>query len=1025
MPLGTREVLLVLRAKDEVSRTLGEIGRGFGALDRDAQQAAQAQMATGKALMGIGAAVGGIGAAGIAFFADATSAARNFNKEAALTLTQVDQVGVTIEDLKDIAKGVAATIPAPFEQLQSSLFDIFSSMDVNLKEAQSLLEQFARAAVAGNTDVQTAGRASIAVMNGFGYGAGEVNRVMDVQFQLVRKGVGTYEEFATAIGRAIPSAARAGQEVETLAGMMAFLTRNGLSAAMAATSSARALDAFSNPIVVGRLEEMGVKIRDARGEFLPLVDVIGSLKAKLGDLTGPEQAEAIQALFKGAGGTIQARRFIDPALRLFDEFKQRVGEMGASAGAMDAAYDIMFEQPQNQIQLLKNNLMILKTEIGDALAPSVGALVKAGLSLVQWFNDLSPSVKQAIVWVGAAVSAFLLIGGTITFLVGAWLALSAAAVMAGTTMGAVLAPIALIAAGIIALIVVIVLIIKHWDTLKQWALAAWHAIQDAAKSVIDFLQPYWEMFWNALTSAASAGWAVLQAIWRGMQAVFENVLLPAIQAYIKVWQWVWGVVVDAVKLASKGLRNAFGYIAGFFDTIILPALDLLRSAWENVWNNATGVLTAFWSLTQPILQFLIDIIANTLGQALNHLLTVFQQTFNIIALVVMNLWDAVFRPVFTTMITFVMDGVFPMLFALGKIFVNTFEAIANIVGWVFEKIIMPYIGRWVAYIADVVIPGIKLLGEIFGVIFGVIVEVVKLWWDVTSAIFMAYLTILQTALMPILWVLKETFERVWSFIKWIIEQVWNSTINPILQLFVSTIRGVVLPAIDFLSWVWREAWERMASLITWVWRSVIQPVWDGIRWAINNVVAPAINWLADTWNAVMGGIADTTKSIWEGIRDTIVTVINGILGFVEGFVNGIIDGVNFGINALNKLPGPDLIKEIDKITLPRLDAATKARQQVAQAYAPPGGGPVKALQLGGMAYRNMPHWVGETGRELFIPQTTGLVVPESRVGGVTIAEGAVSITIQGSVDASLVPVIRSEVEGAIRRVVQELSVRSR
>src|SRR5690606_32665351 len=131
--------------------------------------------------------------------------------------------------------------------------------------AEMILRGFSRGAVAGQVELTDAGRATIAILNAWGLEAEEINRVMDVQFQLVRKGVGDYSEFATTIGNSIPAAVAAGQSVESLSGMLAFMTRQGLSAARASTSAARALELVARPNVQKNLEDYGVTVKDANG----------------------------------------------------------------------------------------------------------------------------------------------------------------------------------------------------------------------------------------------------------------------------------------------------------------------------------------------------------------------------------------------------------------------------------------------------------------------------------------------------------------------------------------------------------------------------------------------------------------------------------------------------------------------------------------------------------------------------------------------------------------------------------------
>jgi TP901 family phage tail tape measure protein len=435
MPLGVREVLFIMRARDEASRTITNLGSVFGQVGTRAQELGGRLVGIGSAMSGIGLGMAGVGALGLAAFNRMADAAIEYRQQAALTLTQVDGFKASLRDIERIGLDVAKAIPAPLEELQPALFDIFSSMDVGITSAEKLLKGFAKSAVAGQVDVQTAGRATIAIMNGFKIPVSEVNRVLDVQFQLVRKGVGTYEEFARTIGLSIPSAVRAGQSIQTLAGMLAFLTRNGLSASRASTSAARALDSMSNPVVIQRMEAMGISVRDAAGEFRPMVDIVGQLSDKLKGMTAPERAAALKDLFLGAGGTIQARRFWDLAVTNFAELERLVISMGEghAAGALQKAYDIMFEQPQSQVQLFQNRIKALEIEIGEGLIPIKMQLLEVGTKLLGLWDKLPDPVQKLIVVAGLLTAALLLLGGTVIAVTGSLTALYGMFVLMGGT----------------------------------------------------------------------------------------------------------------------------------------------------------------------------------------------------------------------------------------------------------------------------------------------------------------------------------------------------------------------------------------------------------------------------------------------------------------------------------------------------------------------------------------------------------------------------------------------------------------
>jgi len=420
--------------------------------ERDRQRyLGQRMMAQGTAAMATGAAMTYMGVRGVEAFASTTAAAMDYGTQAARTMTQVDKAGASLQQISDIGKRVADTVPVAFEEIQPALYDIFSSIDTNMKGAESILKQFAKDAVGGQVDMATATKANLAIMNAYNLTAKDSADVSDFMFRLVQKGVGTYADFAKTIGRSIPSAARAGQTYQTLGAMLAFMTRNGVSAAMASSSAARALDAMSNPKVVGRLEDMGVKVRDIHGEFLPLPDVLDQVHKKFEGLTRPQLSAKLQALFLGAGGTIQARRFFDMYFKNADEFNKRVKEMGDTAGQAEKAFNQMADSPQAKLQKLKNNWMLLRIEIGENLMPIAFKLVDWANKLIDAFSRLSPAQKQTIELVAAFSTVLLTLFGTLTVVGGAVWAFNGAMTALGLNAGKVSGKIGLATFAILAL----------------------------------------------------------------------------------------------------------------------------------------------------------------------------------------------------------------------------------------------------------------------------------------------------------------------------------------------------------------------------------------------------------------------------------------------------------------------------------------------------------------------------------------------------------------------------------------------
>jgi len=395
--------------------------------------ALQRQQLIAARLLGIGiaatiagAALTSFGRKGVASLSSMATEAMSFRYGMALAMTQIqNDTPATIEGLVRIGQIVGTDIPAAMDTMGSTMFFIFSSLRADVPTAQKLLEGFAKEAVAGNTNIEAAARSTIAILNGMNLEFQDLQRVQDFQFQTVRRGVITYEQLSANIGKLIPALARAGQEIETGGAMLAFLTRQGLSAEMATTAASRALELIAHPRVITRMEDLGIAIRDQRGEFLPLIDILSAMNDEIGHMTAPGRAQAMWDIFGGAGYRIQARRFFDTVFTNFDRFTWHVEQQQNNAGAMRRAYEIMFNEPQNQIQLFRNQLEVFRMELGERLIPVVMRLVEAGQALMQWFRDLSEETKTAVVRFLALSSAamaitgiMLIVIGTITLMVG-------------------------------------------------------------------------------------------------------------------------------------------------------------------------------------------------------------------------------------------------------------------------------------------------------------------------------------------------------------------------------------------------------------------------------------------------------------------------------------------------------------------------------------------------------------------------------------------------------------------------------
>lgn len=680
MAISTREILLILRARDEASRVLRTAASSITGVSNASAQAAQKQIQQGAAMTTVGVAAAYAGLEAIKFLDNATDAAMEYENQARKTLTQVDQVGASLKTIKDIGKDVASNVPTDFKKIQESLYDIFSSMDVSVPESKKLLTEFSKAGVAGQVDLQDASRATIGIMNAYGLTTKDVTKVNDVMFQLVRKGVGTYGEFASTIGRAVPSAVRSGQSIEVLAGMMAFLTRNGLSAAMASASAGRALDAISNPKTVDHFDALGktvekalgkdraialfgknyksmsIDIRDAHGNIKPMPQIMTELGSAIGKLPSADRAAVLQELFKSSGGTIQARRFFDIAVTQFGEFNQRVQEMYNSKGAMEEAYKIMFDSPQAKMQLLENRWNILKTVIGDALLPIKMGTVETFSTIIGWFSKLDPELQKNIaVWASVAAGILILVG-VIIGIAGLVLMFNGALVLAGTSLVGLMGPVLLVVGIIAALAAIIYLAWQNHDKLLAIAKQVWEYIKPAVQAVGDAFKDLWDKISQLVLPIFKAVWDDIQKYIGPAVDKFKEAWAILVQGAKDTWQemqrldgfirWLGRTLWDILKVAIEVVVAVFMTFVDVLGHVVGPAIDMIAGVFKGLANMLAGffkfvfaLITGDWANAWDAALQLVK----GFGQVLIALFTGIFGPDGIIVGIIKGLWDAVVR----------------------------------------------------------------------------------------------------------------------------------------------------------------------------------------------------------------------------------------------------------------------------------------------------------------------------------------------------------------------------------------------
>lgn len=347
-----RSANFVIAAKDAATKPMGNIGKAMGKL-RNA--GATAFKAIGAAAIGAAAAITAFAVDGIRKAAAFQTAMLNVNSIAKATPE-------AFKAMQDSVLELSKRLPQSAETLAQGLYDISSSGFAGA-DGIKVLEAAAKAASAGLAQTSESAAGITAVLNAYGLGADQAQKVSDILFKTVDRGVITFPELASQIGKTTALAAPLGVSLEEVAAGIATLTKNGIDAENATTQLNAIMTAILKPSDKASKYAMSYGI-ELSATALKTKGLSGMLEEMIRKTNG--SSEALAMILGDAravrGGFVLAKE--GGAM-----FNEELALMQNAAGATDTALSYQEQGLNYQLQILGNNVDAIGIKLGENFIP--------------------------------------------------------------------------------------------------------------------------------------------------------------------------------------------------------------------------------------------------------------------------------------------------------------------------------------------------------------------------------------------------------------------------------------------------------------------------------------------------------------------------------------------------------------------------------------------------------------------------------------------------------------------------------
>jgi TP901 family phage tail tape measure protein len=439
--------------------------------------------------------------------------------------------------------------------------------------------------LAATAQIEIADAASIAakVMRGMGIEASKLAGVVDV----MAKAATTANTDITMLGEAFkfvgPVARTANIGLEEITAAIQVLSDAGIQGEMAGTTLRGMILSLTSPtdVAAQALDELGIKVNDAQGNFLGLTSIVGQLQKAIGGLGNGAKLEVLGRIFpdrQAAGAAVLAA---EGAERLTKATKALGNSTGTAARVAGTQMDTL----RGTVDVLMSSIEGIAIELGQAVTPLVrqwgerlAFTANIIANLIRDNQEFAIAVLKGVVAVTAAGAALIATGigfkvvafgiGTVTALV-----------------SALLSPLGLITAGLIGLGAVLISTGDGFAALSQRFNDTLSGMANALKGGDIALAG--QILWASLKVEWLTGVTALKSIWADLGVAltqgFADVSTKIASVMIDLWanlKTVWTQAINGlVGSWGNAIKTMFKAISPLSDVLLeLFGIDVAKAA---------------------------------------------------------------------------------------------------------------------------------------------------------------------------------------------------------------------------------------------------------------------------------------------------------------------------------------------------------------------------------------------------------------------------------------------------------------
>lgn len=519
------------------------------------------------------APLAGVGAAAVAAFSDVHTGLENI-------ITKTGASGETLEGMRGIMSNLATEIPTDFNTIGNAIGEVNTRFGSTGEELETLSGQFIKFADLNGVDVSNAIDSVQSAMAAFGLDVQDTGAFLDTLNKVGQDTGVSVTQLASDLMTNAASLKDMGFSASDAANFIGNLNKNGIDSSTVMSGLKKA---FS----------------EAAAEGKPMSSVLGELQTAMQNAeTDTEAYQAALDLFGNRAGPAIAEACRSGRLS-FDELGTSITD---NVGNIETTFDSTLT-PMDTFKTTMNTLKDTGAELGTnlltTLQPAIQTIADVIAKVSEKWQSLSPETQDAIVKAALIVAAIGPVIAIIGQVISVITTVKTAVAGISTALSVLSAgPLALIVAGIAAVIAIGVTLYQHWDEVCAWAnnlkekvTEAWNTLKTnvstAVENVKNTVSQKWEDMKTKVSTAAenikttvSTKWnAVKDTVTKTMESTRGTVQtkLNAIKtAYEQNGGGIKGIVAGALEAVHQNFKTKYDII----NKLTGGRLDDVKKAFE-------------------------------------------------------------------------------------------------------------------------------------------------------------------------------------------------------------------------------------------------------------------------------------------------------------------------------------------------------------------------------------------------------------------------------------------------------------